>query len=262
MLTALMKDLRTFLALLVLSVGLIFIDSSGALNTVKSPLQYITSPIQYGLYKSSLVISRQFESITVARKASLENKALTEQLAQVLSENAGLRRKVLELEAFSAQQKTLNAQTFNLEASRPVGLGRYLIIDKGSDNNIKVSQPVIFKDNYIGKIKEVSPKKSQVLLSSDPDSHISAFAASESKTKGILSGQFGSELLMDKILHQEGIKKGDLVYTEGLEPEIPRGLILGQVVDVLSKDNEVFKQATVKPIFDVGNLDVVFVVTN
>jgi cell shape-determining protein MreC len=53
-----------------------------------------------------------------------------------------------------------------------------------------------------------------------------------------------------------------LVYTEGTEEEIPRGLILGKVEDVVVKDNEVFKQAKVKPVFDISNLDIVFVVRN
>lgn len=263
MLSRLFSDSRVFFTFIFFSIVLGFFDGLGALNFFKAGLQYVTVPIQYGLYKTSLGVGKQFEFIVLARRASQENKALQEQLAQVLSENANLRRKLSETEGFLKQQSTLGMQTFNLVAARPVGVSRYLLIDKGSSDGLKINQAVIYKDNYIGEVKEVSPKKSQVILATDPDSKLSAFAANANgKARGVLNGEFGSEMLLDKILHQEPIETNDLVYSEGTEVEIPRGLILGQVSEVLSRDNQIFKQAKVKPVFDIANLDVVFVVTN
>ena len=69
-------------------------------------------------------------------------------------------------------------------------------------------------------------------------------------------------MLFDKILHQEPIEIGNLVYSEGLENFLPRGLILGKVTEVLENKDEVFKQARVTPLFDIGDLDLVFVVGN
>ncbi len=261
--SAFLKDAQAFLVLLLLSLLLIVFDSLGYLNFIKSTSQLIVAPVQFGLYKTSVSFTKQFELITLTRRASQENKALTEQLALVTSENSSLKRKLSELEAFSEQQKSLNPLTFTLEAARPLGVARYLLIDKGSDSGIKINQAVTYKDNYIGKIKDVSPKRSWVIFASDPDSHISAFSSNDQgKAKGVLVGQFGSEMLLDKILHQESIKKDDLVYSDGTEIEIPRGLVLGQVSEVISSDNEVFKTAKVKPIFEISNLDLVFVVTN
>ncbi len=98
-------------------------------------------------------------------------------------------------------------------------------------------------------------------MASDPDSRLTAFSQSDSgRGKGVLSGQFGSEMLLDKILHEEPIKVGDLVYSEGQEIEIPRGLVLGQVTQLIEKDEEAFKQAKIKPVFNIGDLEVVFVV--
>ena len=263
MLASLLSDIKVFLSLVLISILLIFTDNLGILNLPKSVLQQVTSPIQYGLYKTSLGVGRQFEFIILTRRASQENKALTEQLAQVLSENASLRRKLAETESFLNQKNTLSPQEFNLVAARPIGLGRFLLIDKGSNDGLKINQVVLYKDNYIGKIKEVSPQKSQVMLSTDPDSKISAYVANENgKGRGVLIGQFGQEALLDKVLHQEPISKNDLVYSEGGEVEIPKGLILGTVIDVSQNDNEVFKRAKVKFMFDITNLDVVFVITS
>ena len=90
-----------------------------------------------------------------------------------------------------------------------------------------------------------------------------AFASgANGKAKGILMGQFGSEMLLDKILHQEPIEAGNLVYSEGLERNLPRGLIMGKVTAVLENKTQVFKQAKVLPEFNIGDLDLVFVVQN
>lgn len=263
MLQSLLLHSKLFFSLLLASIFLIIFDSLGLLNLPKSIVQNLTSPLQYGLYKTELSITHQFDFIILARRSAQEHKALTEQMAQILSENANLRRKLAETEGFLNQQNTLSPQTFNMVAARPVGLSRFLLIDKGSDDGLKLSQAVVYKDNYIGKIKSLSSKKAQVMLSSDPDSRIAAFVADQNgKAKGVLLGQFGSDMLLDKILHQEPVSKNDLVYSEGTELEIPRGLIIGQVSEVLDRDNEVFKQAKVKSVFDVTNLDVVFVITN
>lgn len=263
MLQAWLSDLKLLLSLVFLSILLAVFDYFGFLSIPKSLIQQITIPIQYGLYKTSGSVFRQFEFIVMARRASQENVALKEQLGQVISENSRIRKKLDETESLLAQQTSISPQTFNLVTARPIGISRYLNIDKGLDDGLKLGQAVIFKDNYIGKIKNISQKKSQVILSSDPDSRISAFVSSANgKAKGVLTGQFGAEMLFDKILHSEPLNKNDLVYTEGTEEQIPRGLILGQVTKVSSNDNEVFKKAQVKNIFEVSDLDLVFVVTN
>lgn len=263
MLSTLLHDSKYFLTLVLTSILISIADIYGILNTPKGVLQNITIPIQFGLYKTSTSIGRQLEFIALSRKAAQEYKAQTEQLASVLSENANLRRQLSEAQGFMDQTKALSPLSFNTVAARPIGINRYLLIDKGSDDGLMVNQVVVYKDNYIGKVIQAGNKKSQVLLLTDPDSKLASFVSSGGgKAKGILQGQFGSEMVLEKILHRESINKDDLVYSEGSEQEIPRGLILGQVADVLVRDNEIFKSAKVKTVFDVTSLDIVFVITN
>ncbi len=261
----LLADLRLFFILILISIFLTAADFLHLLNLPKSAVQIATVPLQYGVYNTGLVIGKQFEFIFLARRAAKENKALTQQMANVLSENARLRRELAEAQGFLAQQNSLSPQTFKLVPARIVGVdkSRFLLIDKGSSDNLVANQPVVFKDNYIGKITNLSPKQSQVILSSDPDSKIAVFVSNkEGKAKGILMGQFGSDMLLDKILHSEPITEGDLVYSDGTESNMPRGLILGSVTQILERQNEIFKQAKVKPIFDISDLDIVFVITD
>lgn len=222
---------------------------------------YITNPISFGIYNTNRRISNQFYFIFAARYAAQESKALKEQIGKLLSENADLRKKLAEEQALVSQERSLDPHTYNLLPARPIGLGKYLKIDKGTTSGVKVGQAVVFEDNYVGKVVAVSPKAANVELLTDPDSKVTAFSQNkDGQAKGVLVGQFGTEVLLDKILHEEKVAAGDLVYSEGLEEFLPRGLILGRITQVLERVNEVFKQARVQPIFDVRDLELVFVI--
>lgn len=236
-------------------------DKINLLNFPKILLSYITIPIESGLYKTGQSFGKQFFFIFTARFAAQENKALKEQISELISENASLRTKLAETQSLLAQEKSLDSKTYKLIVARPIGLDRYLQIDKGALDGVFVNQAAVFKDNFLGLVTAVSPKTSKIKLLTDPDSKIAAFSINkQGKAKGVVTGQFSTEAVMDKILHDELIEKGDLVYSEGTEGFLPRGLILGRVVEVLNKQNDVFKEAKIKPIFDTRDLELVFLI--
>lgn len=256
--------LSLFLILIALSILFFIFDSTQVLNYPKRAGYFFTNPISFGLYNTKQRLSKQFFFIFASRSAAQEYKALQEQTAEILSENAQLKRRLAETEAQVIQQSHLDPRTYNLISARPLGLqNQELKIDRGSKDGIKIGQAIVFKDNYIGQIISVSESGSTVKLLQDPESKVAAFSlGKDGKGKGVLSGQFGLELLLDKILHEEPIAEGDLVYSEGTEGFLPRGLVLGRVTQVLTRENEVFKQAKVTPVFDIRDLDLVFAITN
>lgn len=254
-------NLKLFLFFIFLSFITFGLDAAHLLKLPNQLIYYLTNPISFGVYNTGQNIGKQFYFIFAARFAAQENKALKTTLGQLFSENANLRKKLAETQALLSQEKHLDPQTYNMIAARPVGLGRYLKIDKGSDSGIKGGEAVVFEDNFVGKIIAVSPKSANVQLLTDPDSKVAAFSQNnEGKAKGILTGQFGTDILLDKILHEEKISMGDIVYSEGTEGFLPRGLILGKVTEVIDQQNQVFKQAKVQPIFDIRDIELVFVI--
>jgi len=255
-------NLKLLLILVFLSLTIFTLDLNHLLGLPKSLLSFLTNPISVGFYQSSQKAGRQFYFIFQARFAAQENKALKEQNGQLLSENARLRKNLAENEALVSQQIHLSPATYNLIPAHLMGIGRYLKIDKGISAGIKVGEALVFNDNYVGRVVYVSEKSSSAQLLKDPDSKVAAFSQGlEGKAKGVLVGQFGSDIIFDKILHEEKINVGDLVYSEGTEGYLPRGLILGKVVQVLERENEVFKQAKVQSNFDIRDLELVFVIS-
>lgn len=258
----LFPNLRIFTTLIVLALLIFAADTFQFLNLPKQVAFYISNPISFGLYQTSQNIQKQFYFIFQARFAAQENKALKEQVGQLLSENATLRKKLAETEALLSQEKHLDPRTYDMLPARPIGLGRGVLkIDKGAASGIRAGLPAVFNDNYIGKIVQTSVNASNIQLLTEPSSKVAAFSINKNgKSKGVLLGQFGTEILMDKIFHEEQIEIGDLVYSEGTEGFLPRGLILGRVSEVLDRQNETFKQAKVTPIFDIRDLELVFVI--
>ncbi len=254
-------NLKIFLILTLFCIVIFILDTIHLLALPKQAIFYVTNPISFGIYQTSQTLGKQFYFVFQARFAAQENKALKEQIGQLLSENALLRKKQAETESLLSQEKHLDPLTYNLVSAHPIGMGRYLKIDKGSSSGLTLGQAVVFNDNYIGKIVQVLEKSSSILLISDPDSKVAVFSQGlEGKAKGVLLGQFGNDILMDKILHEEKIKAGDLVYSEGTEGFLPRGLILGKVTQVMERENEVFKQAKIQLNFDIRDLELVFVI--
>ncbi len=226
-------------------------------------LQNVSLPIEYGLYRTGRSLGKQWDYLAAVRTATQENKALKMQMSQLMAENSKLRSQLAEDQVLGIQYQKLSASTYQMILAKVISSGRYLIINKGSENGIKADEAVVFEDSLVGQIKQVSLKSSQVILPQDPDSKIAVFSQNTGgRAKGILLGQFSSDILMDKILHQENIAAGDIVYTEGTEDKLPRGLIVGQVSRVFENTNGVFKQAQVKPLWDVADLDNVFVIEN
>lgn len=254
-------NLRLLVILVSLSLLILILDLFQILRLPNKFLSFLTNPISFGLYQTNQKLSRQFYSVFLARKAGQENKALKEQIGQLLSENANLRKKLAETEALLSQDKHLNPAVYNLIPARPIGIGRYLKIDQGLVSGIALGQAAVYSGNFLGKIVQVSEKSANIQLLSDPDSKVAAFSQGlQGRSKGVLFGQFGTDILMDKILHEEKINVGDLVYSEGTEGNLPRGLILGRVTKVLEQPSQVFKQAKVTPNFDIGDLELVFVI--
>lgn len=255
------SNLQLFSLLTFLSVLIMVFDNFHFFDFAKRFASFVTNPISFGIYKTYQDISRQFYFVYAARFAAQENKALKEQIAELISENAKSRKTLAELQTQISQEKSLDPNTYNLIPARPIGLSRYLKIDKGSDSGIKEGAAVVYKDNFVGKVIQVSPASSNVQLLEDPESKISAFSQGlGGRARGILLGQFGNDLLLDKILHEEKIAIGDLVYSEGLEGFLPRGLVLGKVVSINERENELFKQAKVREVFDIKDLELVFVI--
>jgi rod shape-determining protein MreC len=87
---------------------------------------------------------------------------------------------------------------------------------------------VITPEGVVGKIVEVFPSTSQVLLINDRDSGVGALFAA-SRTHGVVKGSGDPNPHLDYIVNDEKVQSGDKILTSGEDHIFPKDLPIGTV---------------------------------
>jgi rod shape-determining protein MreC len=83
----------------------------------------------------------------------------------------------------------------------------------------------------------------------------------QSRATGLVVGQPDGSLRMLYIPQEDTVQVGDVVLTSGLGGAFPRGLVLGQVTQVVKQDFALFQEAIVNPAVDYRRVELTLVIT-
>jgi rod shape-determining protein MreC len=136
-----------------------------------------------------------------------------------------------------------------------------VIINRGSNEGILRGMPVVTNQGLIGRIDAVIADAARVQLITDPASSVNV-RLQNAETEASLVGSVTGDLMLEMIPPDEIVQRGDLVLTSGLGGGYPPDLIIGQVVNVRSRVFDLFQQATVQPVVDFNQLEIVLVIVN
>jgi len=176
--------------------------------------------------------------------------------ARSLKEENEFLRNALDLEGKGENQFIL-ARVITVDPLRPA---QELTIDKGLKDGIKEGQPVILAGQIlVGQIKKVFTLTSRVLLITSQESRITG-TLEGSQTNAIVTGSASGALIMELVLKDVELRRGEIVSTSGIEGDIPRNLLIGEVSKIVTEETASFKKAVVRPFFDSGSLRQVFVI--
>jgi rod shape-determining protein MreC len=259
------------LLLVLAAVLLMALQITGQLQPIQSFVATLTSPAQVGATgaadNSSAAVSFVADLRTIRQKAA----ELEVRNDDLLAENFALRE--VEQENQRLRQLLNFAQTrpgLELRGAQIVGrvIGQeagnfleYLILDLGQRHGIEVGMPVLTDQGLVGRISEVNNSTSKVLLITDSSSSVNAILQS-SRLNGVVRGDPAGDLVMDYIPQGGIFSEGEIVLTSGIGGKFPKGIPIGQVVQINQRDIDVFQQAVVRPTVDFGSLELVAVVTN
>jgi rod shape-determining protein MreC len=145
---------------------------------------------------------------------------------------------------------------------------RVVVIDQGSDDGLQVGHVVIAAGGaLVGRVIEVGPTFARVLLISDSTSTVIGQLISSAAT-GKVVGQPGGALVMQDVDSTVAVPIGEEVFTAGIEltgglrSPYPKGLLVGQVVDVARDPNEVVQTVYLQPAAPLERLEFVLVITD
>ena len=143
----------------------------------------------------------------------------------------------------------------------PVPFLRFVQIDKGSDDGLRHGMPVVTQQGLVGRIDAVTAGAARVQLITDSNSAVNVRLQS-SGVEAMLIGSVTGEVSLQMVPQDVTLKPGELILTSGLGGNYPPGIVVGQVVTIRKRENDLFQTASIQPAVDLNNLPAVLVITN
>ncbi len=239
----------------------VFFFCPGALEHYSSYLVYPALVIQNRI---ATPIKEYF-----AHKKSIAQ--LQEQLAQVQAERDTILAQNIELNgiisfAQDTQELVEFKQRYNFTQALLAQVlvknfseqSHFFLIDKGSNAGAQKDMVVIYKDCLVGKITEVYPHYSKVVLISDQSCKVAAYGV-QSKASGIYQGaneEWSGSL--NHVSHLSNLEIGELVVSSGDGLIFPRGFGLGKIKEYHTEG--LFHQVAIEPLVDLHAINHCYVV--
>ena len=148
----------------------------------------------------------------------------------------------------------------------PFNWWRRIKINLGRNKDIRLNQPVIsVRGELVGRISEVGPLTSWVLLVGDPNCRFSALLKESRSQGGIVSPrQYSSDPRVVELTYlpiDVELRPGQAVVTSGLGGGFPKEIPVGQVVDSWTSKDGFYTEARVKLHANLNQLETVRVLT-
>jgi rod shape-determining protein MreC len=269
--------LAVFIALSIVILTAYFGESGGgALHTMQRGAQETFAPIETGATKA-LKPFRDFVAWagdTIDAKD--QNAELTDEVERLRSDLAEAQTSLRDANQLKAI-RALHQENYFPAATQPV-TARVIAksptvwyssvkIDKGSNDGVRVNQPVIAAGGLAGKVISATGGTAEVRLITDGESGVSAQVFPEGVT-GIVRPQVSdpNDLLLENVESGRRVTERTLVITSGFtsskgESLFPRGIPVGRVTRVDFDELETYQRVHIKPFADLRRVDVVEVLT-
>jgi len=195
------------------------------------------------------------------------NSELESQISQLQAQVIELQQRVNETEILAALVDFSRANPESTYKAAAV-IGRdpspflhYVIINRGSNDDIRRGMPVVTNQGLVGRVDAVIADAARVQLITDPAASVNV-RLQNAETDAVLLGSVTGDVSLDMISQDAAVEPGDLILTSGLGGGYPPDLILGQVVSIRTLEYELFQQASVQAAVDFARLEIVLVITN
>ena len=205
------------------------------------PINHVKVIIKEVIYRTSFIVSipenyikKSYltiqDHLALYKEYDLTKEKLNKLQAQkynidfLIAENNRLKR-TLESVTFSSEQ-----QIAKVIIDKQSPFLRSVIINKGSNNNIKKGMAVLNNSYLVGKVVEVNFTTSRVLLLSDINSKI-PISIEPGSIQSILSGNGDDMGIIQYSKKKLKLKKDQIVYTSGTGGLFKAGIPIGKITE-------------------------------
>jgi rod shape-determining protein MreC len=258
------KTFAIFSACVLALAFLTFLQIKGWLDPIRTAFLNAPRPVVALANDVASPVRIFFSTIYQLNKISQENAQLRSRVMQLQQSLVNSNQQSLENQALRAELGFVKNTTQPLAActvlsENPFGQTDALVLNCGVKDGVDIGQAVISQGYLVGKIIYAGPDSSAALLITDSNFSTDA-RVSQTNATALVRGSFGSGLILDQVQQTSDLQKGWLVVTAGINAKIPKNILIGQVSDILSSGNDLFKRAALISPIDFANLQFVFVV--
>ncbi|PIW37183.1 MAG: hypothetical protein COW24_01410 [Candidatus Kerfeldbacteria bacterium CG15_BIG_FIL_POST_REV_8_21_14_020_45_12] len=246
---------------------LIGLHYSGLLRPLENLSRYVINPVAGLIYRQSaenLTGPLDLDNMT-REELLIYTKEIESNLYDALVEKAHLQTLVDETRLTEEQLNFLKGRSFQAVTAKVVGrttddLSESIVVNRGKNSGVIPGLAVIAGNGLlVGTVDSVDDNSSTVLLSTSFNSLVSAVVQNEAQSPGMVSGEHNLSLTMEFIPQFDELKVGEMVQTSGAESGVPHGLVVGQIQEVHEEPGSLFKEASLRPLYDPTKLIVVTV---
>lgn len=260
-----------FTVLVAVTLVLMAFSANPVVRDVQSGIGFAFRPIQGALDSVAGGIASIGAAIAEIDALRVDNESLRAENDRLEVENARLAEIRRENEQLTAllqlragfEYETVATSVISRESSE---FRRVIGLDKGTRAGIAVGDVAIAAGGALaGRVTDVGPDSATVVLLTDATSTVIGQLVTSAAT-GTVVGQLGGVLVMDQVDSSERIDLGVEVVTAGIElgggvrSPYPKGLLIGQVIDVRRDANSVVQTAYLQPTAELDRLEYVLVI--
>jgi len=262
-----------YAVLLGVSIGCMALSGTAAVHSLQSGVGFAFKPLQQTVSDAAQTVGSVVAAINDIDTLRQDNADLRAENDRLRAENAHLDEIQRENDQLTALLEVKTGSTFHTIAASVIGreqpeIGRIVTIDRGTNDGLSVGDVVIAAGGALaGRVTDASPGTAHVTLINDPSSTVTGMVDTTRAT-GDVSGQLGGVLAMQNIESTERVNIGDQVVTAGIElghgirSPYPKGLLIGQVVDVQRDANAIIQTAFLQPTADLDKVEYLLVITD
>ena len=231
----------SLLVLIIISVILLSFD----FYKVK-PLNIFRSISKDIIYRGSFIISLPFKSLDRGYKTVKTHFTFYYDYQNLKNELYILKAQQSEIEFLKMQNKELKIVISDvLHTNRKNVIAKVIldkqspflksiILNKGTNSNLKKGMAVLHKKNMVGRIVEVNYLSSRVLLVNDLNSKIPV-KIQPSGENAIMSGEGNNLASLDFLPKLSTIEEENIVFTSGSDGVFDDGIPIGKITEIEGK---------------------------
>ncbi len=231
----------------------------------------VTNPIRKYASSFSNSFGGKLDAVVNFSDYKAENEKLREEIAQLrnnLTDYENTKTELEELRKFIGIKEEHNDFTLSPPCtviSRTTNDPYFsFVIDRGSEDDISLYDPVVTSEGIVGVITEVSETYSTVETLLSPGVAVGAMCLQTNDT-GIIQGNISyspdGRCEMIYLNNENSLTFGSIITTSGASGRFPKDYLIGSVIDVKPEQNGLSSKAIIEPFVNIAQVSSVMVVT-